>query len=572
MPRVPAVIAALLVGAVSASASASAPAPASASAQASARASTSPVAVDPYPRQRGIDALHYAFHLVLSDQSDSLIGELQLDLRVLAADVRVVRLDLVAASSVPGGRGMVVDTVLLDGAPARYAHTGEALEIALGGGAVVPRRTRVTVRYRGLPASGLVIGPNRYGDRTFFSDNWPDRARHWLPTIDHVADKATSEFLVIAPSHYQVVSNGRRTEVTDLPGDLRLTHWTNGVPISPWLFVLGVARFAVQQVDTFEGKAIETWVYPQDREAGFDDFATPTKDVLAFYSDYVGPFAYERLANIQSNSVSGGMEAASAILYNEAAVTGTRSERWRNVVIHEIAHQWFGNAVTEATWDDVWLSEGFATYFTLLFIEHAYGRDEFLRGLEDSRQRVLAFHQANPRYTVLHDSLRRMADVTTSQTYQKGSWVLHMLRGVVGPAAFRAGIRAYYRAHLNGVATTADFRRAMEEASGMELGWFFRQWLTTPGALQLAGTWRYDARTRQVQVRLEQVQTDGSTFRMPIEIGVRIKGQTALRITRVEVRERVQTFMLDVPGAPEAVVLDPNRWVLFEGGLTPPRS
>lgn len=97
--------------------------------------------------------------------------------------------------------------------------------------------------------------------------------------------------------------------------------------------------------------------------------------VLAFYSDTVGPFSYEKLANVQSNSVSGGMEAASAIFYSEGSVTGDRSVRWRNVVILEIAHQWFGNAVTESDWDDVWLSEGFATYFTLLYVEHAYGRD-----------------------------------------------------------------------------------------------------------------------------------------------------------------------------------------------------
>ncbi|MCU0622537.1 MAG: M1 family metallopeptidase, partial [Gemmatimonadaceae bacterium] len=419
--------------------------------------------------------------------------------------------------------------------------------------------------YRGIPAGGLTIGPNRYGDRTFFSDNWPDKGRHWLPLIDHVSDKATSEFVVTAPSHYQVVSNGRRLEMTDLPGGLRLTHWVQGVPIAPWLYVLGVARFAMQQVDTFEGKPIETWVYPQDREAGFADFAAPTRDALAFYSDYVGPFAYERLANIQSNSVSGGMEAASAILYNEASVTGTQSVRWRNVVIHEIAHQWFGNAVTEATWDDVWLSEGFATYFTLLFIEHAYGRDEFLRGLAESRQRVLDFHRTSPRYTVIHDNLRRMEDVTTSQTYQKGSWVLHMLRGVVGPERFRAGIRAYYRAYLNGHATTADFRRAMETASGMPLGWFFDQWLVRPGSLEIAGTWRYDARARQVRLRLRQVQTDGSRFRMSMDVAVRVAGQAVPVRRRIELRELTQDFVLDVPGVVEGVVLDPDHWVLMQG-------
>ncbi|MDX2057463.1 MAG: M1 family metallopeptidase, partial [Gemmatimonadales bacterium] len=413
----------------------------------------------------------------------------------------------------------------------------------------------------------LLIGRNKHGDRTFFSDNWPNRARHWLPTIDHPYDKATSEFIVTAPSHYQVVSNGLQVEVTDAPGALRRTHWRNSVPIAPWLFVLGVARFAMQRVDTFEGKPIETWVYPQDRDAGFADFATPTKSALAFYCDYVGPYAYERLANIQSSSVGGGMEAASAIFYHESAVTGTRSVRWRNVVIHEIAHQWFGNAVTESDWDDVWLSEGFATYFTLLYIEHAYGRDEFLRGLEDSRQTVMAFAARNPAYTIIHQNLSRMEDVTSSHTYQKGSWVLHMLRGVVGSEAFQRGIRTYYQRHFNANATTADFRRAMEEASGRELGWFFDQWLYRPGTLEIAGRWSYDARAKQVRIALDQVQTDGSQFVMPMEVAVHHRGQPVPVLHRVQLTAKANVFTIDAPDEPEDVRLDPNRWVLMKAAL-----
>lgn len=526
---------------------------------------------DTYPKNPGIDALNYAFRLELTDSSDALIGEMTMDLRFVSPDVRAVRLDLVKRSAALDGKGMTVSAVLLDGTAVPFTHENHELRIPLPTVPAAQQRARLTVRYAGTPFTGLQVGKNRHGDRTFFSDNWPDKGRHWLPTIDHPYDKAASEFIVTAPSHYQVVSNGVQVETTDLPGNRRVTHWKNSVPIAPWLYVLGVARFAVQQVDTFEGKAIETWVYPQDRDAGFRDFATPTKQVLAFYSDYVGPFAYERLANIQASSVSGGMEAASAILYNEKSVTGTRDVRWRNVVIHEIAHQWFGNAVTEADWDDVWLSEGFATYFTLLFIEHAYGRDEFLRGLADSRRTVLKFAAEHPGYTIVHRNLARMEDVTSSHTYQKGSWTLHMLRGVVGEAAFQRGIRSYYQRHFNANATTADFRRAMEEASGQELGWFFEQWLYQPGNLRIAGNWRYDAQARQVTVSLEQVQGDGSVFRMPLDIAMRMPGQAVPRVHRVELNAKTQTFSISVPTAPDDVLLDPDSWVLMEATLTKAR-
>ncbi|MBL8985967.1 MAG: M1 family metallopeptidase [Gemmatimonadetes bacterium] len=523
--------------------------------------------LDTYPKNPAIDALNYAFRLELSDTTDAIVGELTLDLRFLAPGVRAVRLDLINAGPAHDGKGMQVSGVTLNGAAVPFTHVNDELLIPLPTPPTAQQRAQVVVRYSGRPATGLLIGRNKHGDRTFFSDNWPNRARHWLPTIDHPYDKATSEFIVTAPSHYQVVSNGLQIEVTDAPGALRRTHWRNSVPIAPWLFVLGVARFAMQRVDTFEGKPIETWVYPQDRDAGFADFATPTKSALAFYSDYVGPYAYERLANIQSSSVGGGMEAASAIFYHESAVTGTRSIRWRNVVIHEIAHQWFGNAVTESDWDDVWLSEGFATYFTLLYIEHAYGRDEFLRGLEDSRQTVMAFAARNPAYTIVHQNLSRMEDVTSSHTYQKGSWILHMLRGVVGSEAFQRGIRTYYQRHFNANATTADFRRAMEEASGRELGWFFDQWLYRPGTLEIAGRWSYDARARQVRLALDQVQTDGSQFRMPIEVAVHYRGQAVPAIHRLELNAKANAFTIDAPSEPDDVRLDPNRWVLMKSTL-----
>jgi len=519
---------------------------------------------DTYPKNPNIDALNYAFTIELSDTTDLIVGELALDVRFVGAGVRAVRLDLISASAAQGGKGMRVSDVTMNGTAIPFTHANDVLLVPLATAPVVNQRARLVVRYRGTPATGLKIGNNKYGDRTFFSDNWPDKARHWLPTIDHPYDKATSEFIVTAPNHYQIVSNGLQVEISDVPGGRRRTHWKNAVPIAPWLYVLGAARFAVQRVGTFDGKAIETWVYAQDRDAGFADFATPTKEVLAYYTDYVGPFAYERLANIQSNSVSGGMEAASAILYSESSVTGTGSVRWRNVVIHEIAHQWFGNAVTEADWDDVWLSEGFATYFTLLYIEHAYGRDEFVRGLQASRSTVMSFAAKNPAYTIIHQNLSRMEDVTSSHTYQKGSWTLHMLRGVIGSEAFQRGIRAYYARHFNGNATTADFRRAMEEASGQELGWFFEQWLYKPGTLKVAGSWSYDAAARQVRLTLDQVQTDGHLFTMPIEIGVYSKGQPTPVMERVRVTAKSNTFTINAPTAPDSVRLDPNVWVLMD--------
>ena len=526
--------------------------------------SVSLVVADTYPKNPKVDILNYAFQIELSDKSDEIKCIATIDVRYVGAGVGVLRLDLINASQSLNGKGMKVSQVTSGGKALTYKHEQDELLITLPSPSTAEQRNTYTITYSGIPASGLKIANNKYGDRTFFSDNWPDKGRHWLSIVDHPYDKAMCEFIVTAPAHYQVVSNGLQIEETDLPNGNRITHWKQSVPIASWLYVLGVARFAVQHVDDFDGKSIETWVYMQDREKGFYDFAVPTKKVLEFYSNYVGPFSYEKLANIQSNSVSGGMEAASAILYSESSVVGDRNQRWRDVVIHEIAHQWFGNAVTEYDWDDVWLSEGFATYFTLLFIEHEYGREAFLTGLRDSKKRVDSFHAKNPNYRIVHDNLKDMNDVTSSHTYQKGSWILHMLRGIVGDEVFWKGIRSYYAKYQNASATTADFRREMEVASGKDLSVFFDQWLYKAGDLKVNATWNYDSKKKAVRIKVDQVQTGTTVFQMPLQVAMYLPGNPKPLVQTVQIVEKSNTINLPVESAPEKIVLDPNTWLLME--------
>ena len=519
---------------------------------------------DPYPRQP-IDVQHYHFAITVTDSSDRIDGHATIRFTALRAGMASIWLDLSSVTPARQGRGMTVSRVLRNGAALAFRHVDDRLTITLDRPTAIGESLELEAFYAGIPADGLQIKPTPHGDRAFFSDNWPDKGHHWLPLIDHIADKATMEMDITAPSHYQVISNGVRVEQTDDPRGTRRTVWRESVPIAPWLYALGVAHFAVQHVGDYAGIPIDTWVLTQQRDAGFHDFAVPTKDALAFYSEWVGPFAYEKLANVQSNSVSGGMEAASAIFYSAGSVAGTRPVRWRNVVIHEIAHQWFGDAVTETDWNEVWLSEGFATYFTLLFIEHAYGRDEFVSGLRDSRRTVIDFDVKTPDYRVVHANLTDMAKVTTAMIYQKGSWTLHMLRADLGDDRFWAGIRDYYARHRNGSATTQDFRSAMELAAGRELGPFFQQWLYRGGVPKLSGTWQWDAATKQVIVELHQTQP-GESFRLSIDIGITLPDAKP-RVERVELNARDGRYVFAAGTAPATVELDPNVRLLFDGQL-----
>jgi len=522
-----------------------------------------PAFADTYPRQSGIDALNYVFRLTLSDDADEILGEATVDLRFLKDGIADFTLDL---ASVNDGKGMRVSEVQSRGAALRFTHEADLLRVALDSPSRAGERRQVIVRYRGVPARGLRILKNKFGERCFFSENWPNNARQWLLMIDHPYDKATSEFIVTAPIKYQVVANGLLQEETDLGDGRRLTHWRQSVPIASWLNALGVAQFSSHHAGLVKGVELQTWVYRQEREAGPSWFETTARQALEFFSEEIGPYSYEKLANVEAAGFGGGTEHASAIFYGENSIvtnpaTGVARPVNTGLIAHEIAHQWFGDAVTEKDWDDVWLSEGFATYFTLLFTEHYQGRDAFVAGLQRSREQVFTLEKKSPGVAVLHNNLADMKNVLNQIIYQKGGWTLHMLRGLMGTEKFRAGIRDYYKRYRDGSASTEDFRRVMEENSGLELSWFFEQWLARAGSPVVEGTWVYDAQTKRVVIELTQVQS-GEVYRLPLEVGLTLDGTP--KIEKIEMTRKQQRFDIAADKEPVAVALDPNTRVLME--------
>ena len=521
---------------------------------------------DTYPRQTGVDAIHYVFRLSLSDSSDEIVGESTVTVKFLLDKVGDVQLDLMSPSA---GRGMTVQSVRRGGVsdlpgPAAdalvYSHANNRLRLVLPTLSKAGQEFTFTVRYRGIPADGLLHGVNIHGERTIFANNWPNQIRHWLPMIDHPYDKATGEMMVTAPAHYQVVSNGVLIEESDRPNQMRLTHWRQSVPIASWLYTLGVARFTSHHAGMAGGTPVQTWVFPQDRENGVRLFEDLSRRAINFFVAQIGPYPYEKLANIQATGFGGGTEYASAIFYGEKGVSAGRGP-----VVHEIAHQWFGNSVTERDWDDVWLSEGFATYFTLLFTEHDEGRDAFVDGLTRSRAQILQLEQKLPDTPVIHRNLSDMDKVLNNLVYQKGGWVLHMLRAEVGTETFWTAIREYYRRYRDQNASTAELRAVFEQVSGQELGWFFSQWLTRAGVPQIEGAWRYLPARKAIEVTLTQTHPAGP-FRLAVDVGIAAKPGDLPRVERIELTGHSATKTIGVDGEPAAVTLDPGTALLMEGG------
>ena len=527
-----------------------------------------------------VDVLDYHFTLKLGADTDTVRGEavltVVLDLPCVSssppgdkyrtADCGGARLNLDLVAPNDEGKGMKVDSVLfgLSGRPFRpasFTHSGDVLSVRMSGGS--PGQTgRLRIVYGGVPADGLIISTNRHEHRTFFGDNWPNRARHWLPTVDHPSDKAMVTWDVTAPVGYGVVANGRRMgEVNDGAGGVYRTIYRSDVPIPTKVMVFGAAPFAVETAGAVRGVPVESWVFAEEREAGFREYAKAVP-ILAYFDSLIAPFPFEKLANVQSKTRYGGMENAGAIFYHEGSAKGDGSSE--GLIAHEIAHQWFGNTATEADWPHLWLSEGFATYLTSVYFEHKAGPERLRTDLRGQRDRVLALWATAPEPlvdTVYADP----NELLTANPYQRGSWVLHMLRARLGDAAFFEGVRHYYLRHARANATTDDLRRSLEAVSGHDLRAFFAQWTRRAGQPRLEGTWTYDAAAREVVVALRQTQP-GEPFAFPLDVGV--DGA----VHPVEVDAASETLRLPAPARPAAVVLDPNVRLLFEdGGLRPAR-
>jgi aminopeptidase N len=513
-----------------------------------------PVDADTYPRQPAVDAVHYRFAVTIAEQSPRITAEASATFRLLAPTPHI-ELDLISES---GGNGMAVRSVTAAGATVAFTHHGNRLRLPVPAATQPGQDVTYVIAYAGTPADGLRVFTNMHRERVVFSEGWPNRARHWLPMIDHPYDKATGEMIVTAPASFQVVSNGVLVEEVDLGAGQRRTHWKQSVPIASWLFAVGVARFDAHYAGATQGVPLQTWAFPQDRAAARTLFEETSRRAMDFFSARVGAFPYEKLANVQASGFGGGMENATVIFYGEKGVASGRGP-----VVHEIAHQWFGNSVTERDWDDVWLSEGFATYFALLYDEQFEGRDAFVAGLKRSRASILESARKLPDTPVVHRNLDDMERVLNTFVYQKGGWVLHMLRREIGADVFWTGIREYYRRYRDRNASSDDLRQVMEQVSGRDLRWFFAQWLNRGGNPRVEGSWRYDAVRKRVDITLKQTHA-GDPFRLNLDVG--IDTSEGSRTERLQFDRAIQTLSVQADTAPASVTLDPDTWTLADFG------
>ena len=507
---------------------------------------------DGYHRFHNIDIQHYEFNLTLSDSTDEITGRTVIALKVLEKTDSIV-LDLKGVNSL--GKGMSVDEISIGDEKVKWKQSTGKLVIYFGNPSSAADSLKISIEYHGVPSDGLIISRNKYGDRTFFADHWPDRASNYLPCIDHPYDKASVDFIITAPVKYSVVANGILVEESDLVRNMKLTHWRETVPLPVKVMTFGAARFAVR----FEGDALNipvwSWVFPQNRLEGFNDYAVALKPV-EFYSSLVGAYPYKKLANVQSKTIYGGLENAGAIFYSENSVTGLgKAER---LIAHEIAHQWFGDCVTEADWHHVWLSEGFATYLTSMYSESTQGKEKLASDMARSRKMILKDSEKGVK-PVIDSTITNLMDLLSINSYQKGSWILHMLRSEIGDSSFINGLKLYYNRFKNSNALSIDLQKAMEETSGKDLNVFFTQWLYIAGQPELKIWNKVIKKTGLTEVYIEQKQDHLFEFNLELLI----KDSSGERLEKTAVKDRLTKITVQSTSI-QVITPDPYVKLLFK--------
>lgn len=511
--------------------------------------------------------VHYEVNLTFNENlSEISAARTEVTVLMLKDEVKIIDFDF---------GDMPVDAVQIAGNRTAFEQRDGKLFVTLAQSAKMNERFKIAITYHGRPKDGLILMADKDGRPAATGDNWPDRVHHWIPTFDHPSAKATVRFTVTAPARDLVVANGKLESTRAAANSSRIWVWSEGIPISPYCMIIAVGDFARLEPKRQNVTPLSYYVPQSDRKFALRGFA-PTEPSLKYFTETIGAYPYEKLAMIVGATRFGGMENSSAIvfstnLFKDFETKEPRSRRYdipasvRSVVAHEVAHQWFGDSVTEATWADLWLSEGFATYFEALFIERFEGKLAFREDMKTSAGQYLAF--AKERKLPLHDrETEELNKLLNGNSYQKGAWVLHMLRGLLGDRDFFQGLRDYYKTHRNATATSEDLRAALEKASGKDLKYFFTRWVYQSGHPRYEATWRWQQGFRAniagyVELEIRQVQDD-EPFLTPLTIEIVTRNGTR----RTTVTPTGKNYVTRIPTAlaPTALKIDPDEFVLKE--------
>lgn len=507
-----------------------------------------------------IDVEHYAIELALHPRERRIEGLCRVRLYPAAGPVSEVALDFAGLQV----RGVKDET----GRALAFTHEGERLAITLAAPLAPGAYTELAIAYGGRPRLGLWFSGEREDGGVptqVFSHGQSKNNRGWFPCVDDPADRATSEVRVTMPPGWVSMAAGERIERQEEP-DRVVEHWRMSMPHPSFLVTLVAGEFMVRE-SVWDGTPLYVVAearYEKLLEASFHE----TDEILAFLSEYTGyRYPYPKYSQtVVANFPWNGMENISATTLTPLTLDGERGHRDESsypLVAHEAAHQWFGNLVSCRDWSHLWLSEGFATYLSLLYTEHSRGTDEFRARMRDTQMIDLYYNRGENRQPTVWDGWKEADDLLSPHRYQGGASRLHLLRFLLGEEAFRAAVCTFVAENAERGVVTDDFRRAAEKVSGRDLGEFFDQWIYGAGHPELELSWEWHDRTQTVRLEVRQVQEarrgTAEAFRFPVE--VELLEDAGTRVHRIEITQRRQTFPLAADGKPHYVRFDRHGWV-----------
>jgi len=495
--------------------------------------------------QQKFDALYYDLRLDIDPVNEVLTGDVSVRARALDPDLEWFSLDFSST--------MQVDSVQAGGRPVFYLHRHDRIALALNPSPAAGEEFTVRVFYHGRPEQsgfGAFTFDRRRDEPMIWTLSEPFGARNWWPCVDSPDDKADSiDIRVTVPGNLIVASNGILKKV-ERNGQRRTYWWHESYPIASYLVSLAIHPYDVYsdwyRYSENDSMEIQFYIFPGRRQAVEANYGK-TARMIEVLSDLFGPYPFLREKYGHAEFLwGGGME------HQTLTSLGGWSE---DLIVHELAHQWWGDMITCESFHHIWLNEGFATYSEALWWEHAY--DEKL------------LHQAMENEIYLGPGTVYVEDPETenifdySLTYAKASWVLHMLRHVVGDETFFAILRSYYERFKYSTANTEQFRDLCEEISGIELDAFFHQWIYQSGFPMFEYGFDYEplaSGAYRLHGILRQVQPGDAVFKMPVDLTVKYSFSDTTIVLPVE--SRFETFELVTDERPVRIWIDRDNWIL----------
>jgi hypothetical protein len=500
------------------------------------------------------DVQHYGLDLWLDLDGSVIGGGVTYQSMVTAVSLDTFVLDLFD--------NMTVDSAKIDGISLDYSHQDDQIRVALDRVYLQGEKLSPVVYYHGTP-SYTGWARFRFSTHGFppvplvFSISWPDNSRGWWPCKDVLYDKATAEVRVTVPVHEHemvVASIGTLTGIVDNPDTTRTYTWFESYPITTYNISFSTTNFELL-AETYVGiegdsLPIRHFVFPDDIHRAEESFSNLPAMMWAYenlFGEY--PFMGEKygMAEIQLN---GAMEHQTMVSYGQSLIDGGHT--FDMIVAHELAHMWFGNMITIGTWPDIWLSEGFATYAEALY-------EETMTGLQGYLDYMTSLDTGG-----FNDTVYDPDDLLSGTVYNKGAWILHMLRHVMDDSVLLETLRDFATdtTFMHGNAVTDDFIELCESNYGGDLGWYFEPWLNTVGRPNYYADWNSTSAGDEVtvEVRIDQTQSGETLYKMPLPIVfAMVSGETTFTVWD---SMRTQNFEFELPEEPIDLRLDPDNWVL----------